>query len=88
VIIGSGAEYLYGLVVQLLGRDRVFALEDPSYPMIRQVYEAQGVTCQMLPMGRDGIRSSALKKCQATVLHVTPFHSFPSGITAGASKRQ
>ena len=75
-------------MVQLLGRDRVFALEDPSYPMIRQVYEAQGVTCQMLPMGRDGIRSSALKKCQATVLHVTPFHSFPSGITAGASKRQ
>ena len=88
VIIGSGAEYLYGLIVQLLGRDRVYALEDPSYPVIRQVYEAHGVTCQMLPMGRDGIRSSALAASSASVLHVTPFHSFPSGVTAGASKRR
>ena len=29
IVIGSGAEYLYGLIVQLLGRERVFALEGP-----------------------------------------------------------
>ena len=40
IIVGSGAEYLYGLVVQLLGRGCVFALEDPSYEKIRLVYEA------------------------------------------------
>ena len=31
IIIGSGAEYLYSLIVMLLGRDRIFALENPSY---------------------------------------------------------
>ena len=40
IVIGSGAEYLYGLIVQLLGRERVFALEDPSYDKIRRVYQA------------------------------------------------
>ena len=87
IIIGSGAEYLYSMIVQLLGRDRVFAHEEPCYSRILQVYEANGVACQPLPIGEDGILSSALKNCRAGVLHVTPFNSFPSQITASASKR-
>ena len=87
VIVGSGAEYLYGQIVQLLGRDTVFALEDPSYETIRRVYEANGARCVMLPLGRAGIRSEALLHCTAGALHVTPFHSYPSGVTASAAKR-
>lgn len=88
IVIGSGAEYLYGLVVQLLGRERGFALEDPSYAKIRQVYEACGASCELLPLRSDGIDSAALRDCGAGVLHVTPFHSYPSGVTASASKRR
>lgn len=87
IFVGSGAEYLYGLVVQLLGRGCMFALEDPSYEKIRLVYEANGADCVMLKMGADGIRSDALFGCAAGALHVTPYHSFPSGVTASASKR-
>lgn len=88
IIIGSGAEYLYSLIVQLLGRDRVFALENPSYDKIRKVYTANGAACEMLRMGADGIRSEELARTAATVLHVTPYNSFPSGVTADASKRR
>ena len=88
VIIGSGAEYLYGLVVQLFGREQTIALEDPSYVKIRQVYEANGAECTMLRLGEDGILSSELRGCGAGVLHVTPFHSYPSGVTATAAKRR
>lgn len=42
----------------------------------------------MLKLGNDGIKSSELEKTKATVLHVTPFNSYPSNITATASKRQ
>lgn len=87
IIIGSGAEYLYSLIAQLFGKKRVFALENPSYDKIRRVYEANGVTCEMLKFGKDGIKTSELEKAEATVLHITPFNSFPSGITASASKR-
>ena len=34
IIIGSGAEYLYGMVVEMLGSGRVFAIESPSYEKI------------------------------------------------------
>ena len=87
VVIGSGAEYLYGLVVQLLGRDKTYATEDPCYDRIREVYRANGVEPVGLGLSKDGIRTSALKSCTADVLHVTPFRSFPSGITASATKR-
>ena len=60
IIIGSGAEYLYSMAVQLLGRDRVFALEDPSYEKIRRVYAAHGVKCDLLRMGSRGVESGEL----------------------------
>lgn len=88
IIIGAGAEYLYGMIVELLGRDRIFAIESPSYKKIEQVYSARGVQIEMLPIGHHGIASSALRDCHADVLHVTPYRSFPTGVTASVSKRR
>lgn len=88
IIIGSGAEYLYSLIVQMLGKERVFGLENPSYEKIRRVYQACGVKCDLLKLGKDGIKTSELEKTEATVLHITPFNSYPSGITANVSKRK
>ncbi|MBR3106304.1 MAG: PLP-dependent aminotransferase family protein [Clostridia bacterium] len=88
IVIGSGAEYLYGLVVEMLGRDRIYAIESPSYEKIEQVYRAKGVTCDLLPLAHDGIQSAALAATGASVLHITPYRSFPSGVTASASKRR
>lgn len=73
--------------MQVLGRDRLYALENPSYDKIRKVYEANGARTDLLTMGEDGIESGELSRTKASVLHVTPFNSFPSGITASASKR-
>lgn len=87
IVIGSGAEYLYGLIVQFLGRDKIYALENPSYEKIHAVYRANGAKCDLLKLGKDGIFTSQLAKTKASVLHITPFRSFPSGITASASKR-
>ena len=87
IIIGSGAEYLYGLISEILGRDRLYAIESPSYAKIRQVYEARGIRCDLLPLGRDGIRPEALRRTSATILHITPFRSYPSGVTASATRR-
>lgn len=87
IIIGSGAEYLYGLIVELLGRDKIWGIEDPSYMKIEQVYRAKGVKLDHLKLGADGIVTSELNRTEATVLHITPYRSFPSGVTATPSKR-
>lgn len=87
IIIGSGAEYLYSLIVGILGKDKIFALESPSYEKIKLVYKNMGVTYELLPLGCDGIKKSSLKKTRANVLHISPYRSFPTGITASASKK-
>ena len=87
ILIGSGAEALYSLVVQLLGRETVFALEDPCWEKIRRAYEANGARCVALAMDAEGIALRALDGCRAGALHVTPYHSYPSGITSSADRR-
>ncbi len=87
IVIGSGSEYLYSLIVELLGRNKIFAIESPSYKKIEQVYRAADVQLEKLPLGHDGIDSASLRTCQADVLHISPYRSYPSGVTASASKR-
>ena len=87
IVIGAGSEYLYGLIPQMLGRGRVYAIESPSYNKIEQVYLTAEIKYESLPLTHDGIDSAALKRTNATVLHTTPYRSYPSGVTASASKR-
>lgn len=87
IIIGSGAEHLYSTVVRMFGNDKIYGLENPSYQQIRMVYEGMGAQCEMLKMGEEGILSTELDRTRADILHVTPFHSYPSGVTASVRKR-
>ena len=87
IVIGSGSEFLYGKIIELLGRDKIYAIESPSYNKIEQIYKISGAKAEKLPLGKDGIISAALLKTKADILHITPYRSFPSGITASASKR-
>ena len=87
IVIGSGAEYLYHIIIELLGKQRIYGIESPSYKKIEQVYRAAEVSYELLPLSSDGIDSSALVSTMASVIHTTPYRSFPTGITASANKR-
>lgn len=87
IVIGSGSEYLYGLIVELFGRNKIYAIETPSYKMIEQVYKATEINYELLPLTKSGIDSKALSGTKADILHTTPYRSYPSGVTATASKR-
>ena len=87
IIIGSGSEHLYRMLIELFGKNLVYAIESPSYKQIEQVYTAAEIKMEKLPLGIDGIESTALKKSRADILHISPYRSFPSGVTATASKR-
>lgn len=88
IIVGAGAEYLYGLIVQAFGRDIIYGVESPSYQKIAKVYTAGGANIHMLKLGNDGIESKELWNADVKVLHITPYRSFPSGVTASASKKR
>lgn len=87
IVIGSGTEYLYGLVAQLLPRAALYGIEAQSYEKIRLVYSAYARPYELLPLDAYGVSAEGLAASRASLLHVTPYQSYPSGVTANAAKR-
>lgn len=87
IIVGAGTEYLYGLIIQLLGRDKVYAIEDPGYQKITKIYQANGVDCIPVPLDNSGIILDKLLSSNADILHISPAHHFPTGIATPISRR-
>lgn len=88
IVVGAGAEYLYLLLAQLLGRETVFALEDPGYPKIRQVYRQWGAACRPIPLDGQGMALEPLRVSGATAAHISPAHHYPTGIVTPIARRQ
>ena len=88
ILVGAGAEYLYLLLAQLLGREAIFALEDPGYPKIRQVYGSLGIPCRPVPLDGQGMDLSALAASGAAVAHLSPNHHYPTGLVTPIGRRQ
>ncbi len=86
ILIGAGTDFLYNLLVQLLGRDKCYAVEEPGYGKIRKIYAAGGVRCISAPMDSQGVIPERLSGAQ--VLHISPSHHFPTGIITPLSRRQ
>ena len=88
IMIGAGSEYLYTLMIRTLGPDTVFGIESPCYDTIRKIYMSSNVAVDHLRMGRDGILPEELSRTDASVLHLTPYNSVPTAVTASAPKRR
>lgn len=87
IIIGAGTEYLYGLIVQLLGRNLTYGLENPCSPKIRNIYKALGVNITDLIMDKEGICISSNDLENTNIVHISPSHQYPTGIVTSARRR-
>lgn len=87
IIIGSGTEYLYGLLIQLLGFDKVYGIENPGYTKIGQIYQAHHVSYVKVDMDDEGIIPELLRKNNVDIVHISPSHHFPTGITMPITRR-
>lgn len=86
ILVGAGTDFLYNLLIQLLGREKLYAVEDPGYRKILQVYEAAGARCLPVPMDGDGLRVDCLANAQ--IVHLSPAHHFPTGTVMPIVRRQ
>ncbi len=87
IILGAGTEYLYGLLIQLLGFDKTYAVENPGYQKIRQIYEHNHVSCMAINMDQKGVLIDELEEKKADIIHISPAHHFPTGIVMPISRR-
>lgn len=87
IIIGAGTEYLYGLIIQLLGQEKRYALEDPGYVKLAKIYGSYLVETDYIPMDESGVQVDKLRESGAQVMHISPSHHYPTGITTPISRR-
>ena len=86
ILVGAGTDFLYNILIQLLGRNLRYGVEDPGYGKIRNIYKAGGVACVHIPMDQRGVIPQELKDVQ--VLHISPSHHFPTGLITPMDRRQ
>ena len=53
IIIGAGTEYLYTLLIRLLGQDKVYCIENPGYRKLLAIYKSSGAVCRFADVDRD-----------------------------------
>ena len=87
IIIGAGTEYLYGLLIQLFGQDKVYAVENPGYHKIAKIYENSRVKYRYIPISAKGIDALELESSGAQIVHLSPSHHFPTGIVTPIGTR-
>ena len=87
IVLGAGTEYLYSLLIRLLGMEKIYAVEDPGYPKTGWIYESNGVEVRYIPMDQEGIALQPLRESEADVVHISPSHQFPTGITMPVGRR-
>ena len=88
IIIGAGTEFLYGLLIQLLGMDCCYAVEDPGYGKISRIYESHGVRVVHIPLDEKGLSPVELRRSGAQVVHLSPSHHYPTGTVMPIGRRQ
>lgn len=87
VIVGAGSEFLSTLLVQLLGPQGGYALEDPGYAKIAKIFRASGAEIHPIPLDKHGLQVDKLEESGARIVHVTPSHHFPLGIVMPVTRR-
>lgn len=84
IFVGAGTDFLYNLLVQLLGRDKCYGVEEPGYSKIYDIYRCAGARCTLLSMDKSGV----LPDEDTQVLHISPAHHFPTGLVTPLSRRR
>ena len=87
IIIGTA--YLYGLLIQLLGTDKIYAVENPALPQDRKRYikGCWKVACEYIDMDEEGVQIGELQRKRVEMLHTSPSHHYPTGIVMPVSRR-
>ena len=87
IVVAAGSQVLDNLIVQLLGRERGYAVETPGYSRLASIYRANDAKLAYVPLDDGGISMPHLRASGANVAHIMPSHQFPTGLVTSVSRR-
>jgi GntR family transcriptional regulator/MocR family aminotransferase len=88
IIVGAGSEYLLMLLSQILGGDRIIAMENPTYKQAYRVFDSLKYRVVPVSMDQSGMDVKLLEKSGADIAYVMPSHQYPTGIVMPVKRRQ
>ncbi len=87
IVIGAGSEYLYGRLLQMMGPNTIFAMENPGYKKFAAISELYGNPWRGVAIDEAGLIIDALEESGADVAHVSAANHFPTGIVMPIKRR-
>lgn len=87
IIIGAGSEYLYSLLIQYFGLNKTYALENPGHINVSKIYKLNNAPFKYIDLDENGLSIDELKKTKADIIHISPAHHYPTGITMPLKRR-
>lgn len=87
IVLGAGNEFLLILLSQILGKDRIAAMESPTYLQAYHTFRNLGYTVAEIPMDKEGMSSRELGLSGADLAYVMPSHQFPLGTVMPLKRR-
>jgi GntR family transcriptional regulator/MocR family aminotransferase len=89
-IITSGIAHASNLLAPLLLTEgQGIVMENPCYPLARQIFQRSGAEIMPCPTDQDGVDIEALPEARSNfgAIYVTPAHQFPLGGRLSAPRR-
>lgn len=87
VIVVSGSQQALDLCARLLlDHGEEAAVEEPGYPGARQLFLAHGASLTTMPVTDSGASVDGLSG-RTRLVHVTPSHQFPTGVSMSLARR-
>lgn len=87
IIIGSGTEYLLQILMYILPKETVFAIENPGYKLLIEQLKTNDEKFLSINIDDNGLNYDELTKSSANALFITPSHQFPTGIIMPINRR-
>lgn len=88
IIAGAGTEYLYNMLIQLLGRDKRYGIENPGYEKPAKIYALNDVAFEYISLDDSGMIARELYEKRVDAAHISPAHHYPTGIVMPISRRR
>ncbi|WP_428739072.1 PLP-dependent aminotransferase family protein [Sulfurimonas sp.] len=88
IIVTSGFGESMGLLAKMLKSTHdTFAMEDPGYHIVNQVFSAYGYEIEKIGVDENGLMIDALQKSKAKLVYITPSHQYPKGVSMPIANR-
>lgn len=77
IVIGPNVNYLLDLLIRVIGVDKVYAFENPTYYKVQEFIKLSKYNTRYLNVSEKGVTQTQLKDFNADVLFLMPYHHYP-----------